>query len=171
MQLTELLPIEKWTDLESDLVNRFHLQSSVFNAEGIRITNNKKWTNSLCPVIKSTDKGQSFICATAHMNFANQARKTKKAIVEECDAGLLKLVVPVFYNDEFLGVAGGCGLLPDDGKVDAFAINKITDIAEKKIEDLSSGIPTITLEDAQSACEYIEHQLEIILNNYNGLTN
>ena len=96
MQLTNLLPLEKWSDHELDLVSRFHLQGSVFNTDGVRITTNKNWTNSLCPVIKSYDKGQTFICATAHMNLSNQARQTKKAIIEECDAGLLKLVVPMF---------------------------------------------------------------------------
>ena len=168
MELTELLQIEKWNSLESDLVNRFQIQSSVFNADGIRITDNKNWTNQLCPVIKSTDKGQTFICAVAHMNLSNQARETKKAVIEECDAGLLKLVVPVIYKDEFLGVVGGCGLLPEDGEVDVFAINKIIDMDEEKIESLSTGIQTMTQKDAQAACEYIEHQVETIINNYSN---
>ncbi len=169
MQLTHLLPIEKWNDLESDLVNRFHLQSSVFNREGIRITSSKNWTNSLCPVIKSIDKGQSFICAVAHMNLSNQARQTKRAVIEACDAGLVKLVVPILYDDQFLGVIGGCDLLPDDGEVDTFAIHKITDMADEKIETLSSDIQIMSHEDAQSACDYIEHKLETIVKQYSTL--
>lgn len=171
MQLTHLLSIEKWNDLESDLANRFHLQSSIFNTEGIRITTHKNWTNSLCPVIKSIDKGQSFICAVAHMNLSNQSRQTKKAVIEECDAGLVKLVVPILYHDEFLGVIGGCGLLPYGGEVDVFAINKIIDMADEKIETLSSGIQTMTHEDARSACDYIGDQLETIFNNYRNIAN
>ncbi len=169
MQLTDLLPIEKWIDLESDLVNTYQLQSSVFNKDGIRITSSKNWSNSLCPVIKSIDKGQSFICAVAHINLSNQARQSKKPVIEECDAGLLKLVVPIFYNDEFLGVIGGCGLLPDEGEVDVFAINKITGLEDRKIETLSSDIPTMTLQTAESACDYIKSQLKIILSNYKNL--
>lgn len=57
MQLTDILPIEKWNDLELDLVNTYRLQSSVFNKDGIRITSSKNWSNSLCPEIKSIDKG------------------------------------------------------------------------------------------------------------------
>jgi len=163
MQLIDLLPIEKWIDLESDLVNTYSLQSSVFNKDGIRITSSKNWSNSLCPVIKSIDKGQSFICAVAHMNLSNQTRQSKKPVIEECDAGLLKLVVPIFYNDEFLGVIGGCGLLSDTGEVDVFAINKITGLEDEKIELLSSGIQTMTLQTAESACDYIESQLVTII--------
>lgn len=171
MQLTDILPIEKWSDLESDLVTLYHLQSSVFNADGIRITSNKNWSNSLCPVIKSLDKGQSFICAVAHMNLSNQARQSKKPVIEECDAGLLKLVAPVFYNDEFLGVVGGCGLLSHEGEVDTFSINKITDIPEDKIKSLAVDIPTMSLERAESACDYIESRLETIVQTYANLAN
>ena len=166
MELTQLLPLEKWGEIESELFNKYGLQGSVFNADGIRITNSKNFSNQLCPAIKSIDKGQSFICAVAHMNLSNQARQTKIAVMEECDAGLLKLVIPIFSNDEYLGVIGGCGLLPEDGEVDVFAVNKITEMDEKKIETLSSGIPTISRETLKSACNYIEKALNSALQDF-----
>ncbi|NWH05230.1 PocR ligand-binding domain-containing protein [Desulfobacter latus] len=166
MQLTDLLSIEKWTELELELADKFNLQSSVFNPDGIRITNNPNWANSLCPVIKSTEKGQSFICAVAHMNMSNQARETKKAVVEECDAGLLKLVVPIFFKEEYLGVVGGCGLLAEDGEVDEFAINKITEMDEEKIQALSADVQTITDNAVQDACDFLRKRVEEIINDY-----
>ncbi len=165
MQLTDIMPIEKWGDLETFLSETYHLQGSVFNPDGVRITDNHNWSNKLCPVIKSTEKGQSFICAVAHMNLANQAKAAKKPVVEECDAGLIKLVVPVFYRDEYLGIVGGCGLLAEDGEVDEFAINKITNINEKEIQDLSTDIESITYEKANAACDFIEEQLDRVLKN------
>jgi len=166
MQLTDLMPVEKWIELELELADKFNLQSSVFNPEGIRITDNPNWANSLCPVIKSTEKGQSFICAVAHMNMSNQARKTKEAVIEECDAGLLKLVVPIFFKEEFLGVIGGCGLLAEDGEVDEFAINKITEIDEEKIRELSADVQTITDEAVQDACDFLQKRLEENIYDY-----
>ena len=164
MQLTDLMPVEKWTELELKLADEFHFQSSVFNTEGIRITDNPNWSNSLCPVIKSTEKGQSFICAVAHMNMSNQARETKEAVIEECDAGLLKLVVPIFFKDEYLGVVGGCGLLAEDGEVDEFAINKITEMDEEKIRELSADVRTITDETVQDACDFLQKRVQEIIN-------
>lgn len=166
MQLTDLMPVEKWTELELELADKFNLQSSVFNPEGIRITNNPNWANSLCPVIKSTEKGQSFICAVAHMNMSNQASKTKEAVIEECDAGLLKLVVPIFFKEEYLGVIGGCGLLAEDGEVDEFAINKITEIDEEKIRELSADVQTITDEAVQDARDFLQKRLEETIYDY-----
>ncbi len=165
MQLTDILPLEQWETLERELAQKFNLQSSVFNAEGIRITSNKCWSNRLCPEIKALDKGQAFICAVAHMNMSNQARQDKSPVIEECDAGLLKLVVPIIFNDEYLGVIGGCGLLAEDGEVDVFAVNKITDMDTEKIEALSTDVPTMTRKEAESACEFILTRLNTVLSH------
>ena len=128
MKLTDILPIEKWIALEKDLHNRYGLDVNVFDTSGVRISDFKEWVNRLCPAIKATDKGQSFICAVAHMNIAAQAMQTRRPAIEECDAGLVKIVVPIFMDDTFLGAVGVCGLLLVGGEVDPFLIEKIVGI-------------------------------------------
>ncbi|MCP4021400.1 MAG: transcriptional regulator [Desulfobacteraceae bacterium] len=163
MELTQILPLEKWQELELELFEKYKLQGSVFDTKGIRITSTKNWANNLCPAIKAIDKGQSFICAVAHMNMSNQAEKTKGIVTEECDAGLLKIVAPIFYKGEFLGVFGGCGLLAEDGEADEFSIQKITDMDEEKIAALASDIPRISLETMKSVRSFLkEKQAEVI---------
>ena len=144
MTLLEILPVEKWIELEMGINKRSNLNASVFDADGIRITDFKKWANRLCPVVKADKKGQSYICAVAHQNAANQAKKTRNPAIVECDAGLVKVVVPIIVENEFLGVAGGCGLLLKDSEVDTFLVNKTTDLDAGEIEDLSNDIATIS---------------------------
>jgi ligand-binding sensor protein len=165
MKLTDLAPEEAWVELEEEINKRSGLDANVFNVEGYRISECKNWANKLCPAIKATDKGQSFICAPAHMNIAAQAMRTKKTVIEECDAGMVKMVVPVFVADEFIGAIGACGFLLDDGEIDSFLINKMTDIDEEEIERLSLGIPAITTAKAESLSKYITGQIEKILSN------
>jgi len=160
MKLTDIAPLETWARIENESFEKFGMQSSVFNVDGVRITDTKNWSNRLCPEIKSTDKGQSFICATAHMNMANQARQTRKPVIEECDAGLGKIVVPIFVGDELVGTAGGCGLLLQDGEVDAFAVNKIVELDEDRVADLSDGIPAITAETAETICSFFTEKIK-----------
>jgi len=160
MKLIDIAPLETWARIENEAFEKFGLQSSVFNVDGVRITDTKNWSNRICPAIKATDKGQTFICATAHMNLANQARQTKKPVIEECDAGLAKIVIPIFVGDEFVGAAGGCGMLLDDGEVDAFAINKIVEMAEDKVTEFSEGVPVITTETAQAVCRYFTEKIK-----------
>jgi len=159
MKLTDIAPLETWARIENESFEKFGMQSSVFDVAGVRITDTKNWSNRICPAIKATDKGQTFVCATAHMNMANEARKTRKPVVDECDAGLVKIVVPIFVEDEFIGAAGGCGLLLDDGEVDAFAVNKIVEIEEDKVAALSEGIPVITTETAEDISRFFTEKI------------
>ena len=165
MKLTDIAPEETWVELEEEINKRSGLDANVFNVEGYRISECKNWANELCPAIKATDKGQSFICAPAHMNIAAQEMRTRKTVIEECDAGLVKMVVPVFIDDEFVGAIGACGFLLDDGEIDTFLINKMTGIEEEKIECLSKEIPAITTAKAESLSKYITGQIEEIISN------
>ena len=132
----------------------------------MRITEFKKWANMLCPVIKSNTKGQSFICAAAHQNAAKQSQQTRKPTIVECDAGLVKYVVPIFVDEIFLGVASGCGLLPQDGEVEVFLIHKITDIDNTDIEILSKSINTMGQDKINSIIDFTQKEIERILQEF-----
>jgi ligand-binding sensor protein len=165
MKLTDLAPMQKWIELEKDIHKKSGLDVNVFDTKGYRISEFKNWANRLCPEIKATDKGQSFICAPAHMNIAALALRSKKPVIEECDAGMLKLVVPIIINDEFIGAIGACGFLLDDGEVDSFLVNKMTDISEDKVERLAQNVKSITTEKVEILAQYITEQLAKITAN------
>jgi ligand-binding sensor protein len=166
MKLADILPLEKWVELEKQIHNRHGLNAAFFNKDGTRITDCRNWTNRLCPVVTSNEKGQSFICAVANQNMLAQAMETRKPVTEECDAGLVKLVVPIFVGDEFLGIAGGCGLLLDDGEVESFLVSKTTGIDEKEIQGLSDDISKITADKAESLIEYLQEQIDRIVSGF-----
>jgi len=160
MQLTELQPIEKWIELEKEIHARTGLDASVFDPDGIRITGNKNWANKLCPVIKANPRGQTFICSAAHQNIAVQAEKTKKPVIEECDAGMLKIVMPVFLKDQFIGAVGGCGLLlGDEGEIETFLLGKTIDMDESDLEALANGVGAISTAEAERICDFIADYL------------
>lgn len=163
MKLTEILPLEKWMALEKKIHQRSGLDTNVFDIDGIRISEFKIWANRLCPAIKATDRGQSFICAVAHLNVAAQAKNTSKAVIEECDAGFLKMIVPIFIDQEFIGAVGACGYLLDDGEVDDFMINRTTEIDEDTIASLSRDIPSISSEKAAALAELIQAEIHKII--------
>lgn len=160
MKLTEIATLEEWMALEDKIFKRFAVDANIFDIDGYRISRVKNWVNKLCPAIKDTDKGQSFICAVAHMNLAEQARQTNQPVIEECDAGLAKIVVPIIVNGEFIGSAGACGMILDDGEVDTFLINKITDIPESRAETLGKTVSAISSATAQEIVSFIEREIQ-----------
>jgi ligand-binding sensor protein len=165
MKLTDIAPLERWMELENDINARSGMDANVFDTKGYRISPQKHWANELCPAIKDTDKGQSFICAPAHMNLAAQAARAVETVIEECDAGMIKLVVPIFVDGEFIGAVGACGMRFEDSEIDSFLVNKMTDIDEGKVESLAAGVPTITREAAEELGRYIRKRIEAILDS------
>ena len=163
MKLTDIAALDKWIELEKDLHKKSGLDVNVFDTKGYRISEFKNWANRLCPEIKATDKGQSFICAPAHMNIATLAMRSKQPVIEECDAGMLKLVVPIFHDDDFVGAVGACGLLLDDGEVDTFMVNKTIGLDESEIDALSVDIPNVTTENLEELADYIKRKIDELI--------
>jgi len=161
------MPLEKWVELENEVYEQSGLQASIFDADGIRITDNKQWANRLCPAIKATDKGQSFICAVAHMNVAAQAKRLQKPVIEECDAGLVKLAVPIFVGGEFVGAFAACGLRMEDAEVDSFLVHKVAGIDEENVKSLSGDIAAISTSELNSLIDLITARIEAALSEYN----
>jgi ligand-binding sensor protein len=166
MKLDQMMPIEKWIEIEQEINLRSGLNAAVFDAAGVRITDFKKWANRLCPAIRETEKGLKFICSVAHQNIAAQALKTRKTTVAECDAGLMKFAVPIFLNGEFLGVAGGCGLLRDHEEVDAYLVHRTAGMEEGVVKNLSEEIETIPPDRLASVVDYLENKVDTIVREY-----
>lgn len=166
MKLTDILPVEKWIELEKEIHDKSGLNPTVYDTEGVSITQTSTWPNALCPEIKAISKGQTFICSAAHQNIAGEAEGTRQPVIDECDAGLLKIVVPIFLDDTFIGAAGGCGLILEDSEVEAFLVSKTTDIDEEHVESLSEGIEVVSEEKAEAIAEFIKQRIDAIITTY-----
>ena len=93
-----------------------------------------------------------------------RAKQTRKAVIDECDAGLLKIAVPIFIGEEFLGTAGGCGVLLEGGEVEEFMVQKTTGFSEDEITELCQGLGTLTEDQAREVASAIEERIKQIIN-------
>jgi ligand-binding sensor protein len=104
----------------------------------------------------------------AHQNVAAQVLKTRETVVDECDAGLMKFAVPIFVDDEFLGVAGGCGKLRGEGQVDVYLVHRTANLDEKVVGDLSGDIETIGEDSLESVINYVEKEVGVIIAKFSA---
>jgi ligand-binding sensor protein len=159
MELTDVLPVEDWAELEQEIYERSGMRPRVYNVDGVGITDQSMYGNALCAKIQSIPKAQTFICAVAHNNMAVMARNSREPVVEECDAGLIKVVVPIFVEDEFIGAAGACGKVDEEGEADVFMINRSAEIPEEEIEELAGDVPSTTREAMEELAAFIRTRL------------
>lgn len=163
MELKDILSEEEWVRFEKEMSDRFRLNCTVYNASGVGITGRPNWCNRLCPEIKANKDSLAAICAPGNQNFMALARQTRKAVIDECDAGMIKIAVPIFMNGEFLGTAGGCGLIPKGGEVETFIVQKTTGLDEDEIAALCEGMGSMTEEEAREAAAVIEERISRIV--------
>ena len=166
MKLVDIMPVERWVEVEKEINKRSGLNAAVFDAQGMRITDFKKWANQLCPSIREVDKGLKFICSVAHQNVAARVVKTHETVIDECDAGLMKFAVPIFLDNEFMGVAGGCGKLRGEGQVDAYLVHRTAGLEEARIDDLAGEIETLPEDRLASVIEFVESKVAEIIREF-----
>lgn len=163
MKLTDLMPALNWALLEEELTNRFGLQSTAYNPDGLSFTGRHEFVSDLCRALKDSPTALSTICAAANLNFMAEAKATGKTVIAECDAGLVKIAVPVFFDGEFLGTVGGCGKLPQGGEAEEFLIAKTTGLSDDAVAAICSTVGEISGEKAVEMAEYIENRLREII--------
>ncbi len=159
MTLTDVMPVDGWRKLEEELHAFSHMNSCVFDVQGRRITDYANWGNKLCPRIKSNPQGLQAICACANQVIGRRAEQEQAPVLEECDAGFAKFVVPVLPDGHFLGVVGCCGLLFERAHIETDYVSRITGLPVTEIEDLAASIPAISRQRANEIIAFIQTRL------------
>lgn len=170
MELTDIMPLEAWEQFEKELFDRFGINCTVYNVSGMSITGKPNWCNLLCPEIKANTTSLAAICAPGNQYFMNQAQKTQGPVIGECDAGLIKIAVPVFIDGKFLGTAGGCGLLPEDGEVEEFIVQKTLELTTAEIAELCRDIGSMSEDKAKEMADFIEKKLTDFIDAYEAVS-
>ncbi|MFP4070998.1 MAG: PocR ligand-binding domain-containing protein [Desulfovibrionales bacterium] len=163
MKMTDLMPRNKWEELEGEIHDRFGLNARAYDARGFTFTGSTTWCNRLCPVIKSVPSALSAICSVAHQTMAAEVSKTGRSVVSECDLGLVKICVPVIARGELVGVVGGCGRLPESGEIESFLAEKAAGLDPETLQDLAGDLTVITAEEATEVVQFLENRVAQIV--------
>ena len=168
MSLTDIASREEWAALEREFFERFGLNARVYDEKGAGVTGQALWCNTLCPAVKGSPSGLAAICSVANMALAAEAERGKATVIDACDAGLVKICVPVFQDGRFVGVLGGCGRLPEGGEVDGFLVAKGAGLPEEQVEALARDVPGISQEQAEAAARFLEERLAVFRKRSRG---
>lgn len=163
MRMEDLMTVAAWKDFERELNDATGLNACVFDAEGNRVTDFVAWANRLCPLIKSQPASAQAICAVAHQEIARQARLTRQPAVAECDAGMLKMCIPIYVDDAFVGIAGSCGMLADPDHLEPFHVSRVSELPEERVVELAGDIPTMSADKVEATVALIADRVAEVI--------
>lgn len=90
---------------------------------------------------------------------AEAAKKERRPIIDFCDAGMLKLVIPVFCQNEFVGTLTACGAYIEGEELEAFLIEKSSKLNKQEVEALIRQVPEGDLSKISAVTQRLFRQI------------
>ena len=136
----ELRSKEEWQQILDSVSQELGMPSAITDRENtvLQVSGRR---NPLCSKIRSIEEASLFICSQAQQFMAEAAKEKRRAIIDFCDVGMLKLVIPVFCQNEFVGTLTACGAFTEGEELEAFLIEKSTKLNEQEIKALIQQVP------------------------------
>jgi ligand-binding sensor protein len=95
----------------------------------------------LCAAVRRDQEATTFICSQTNTAMLAVVKKTLKPEIDICEAGLIRLVVPIVQDGRLIGQVFACGLASRDEVVNSFLIAKHLNITEEQVLELAQSTP------------------------------
>lgn len=167
MKPTDLATPAEWHNIQSLFAAVTGLTSVTFDVEGNPVSP-PDFQNEFCRYFKGTPEGAK-MCKESHASIASEAMKKRAPVVAKCKAGLIKVVVPIFYNDEIIGFTGGCGVYKKDEGLDIEKLveaGAIAGIDASKVKELAETIKSIDDATIKEEIDILQTKIKAILIRY-----
>jgi hypothetical protein len=154
MELTDIIPLERCKSIVNQIHEKFGFNGTAYRKDNSVLAKSDGWANKVCPAIKSGDS--VFVCSSAQQRLSKIAQEKRDCVVDECDAGFIKLLMPIYIDNELIGMIGGCGRLAENTDIDRFHITKL--LNNEDIDDILSSTKHISENALREAKLFVEEQ-------------
>jgi len=139
---------ETWQELLDEARSAVGMPAALLDPNNVILQSSGE-RNELCTEIRSRKEALPVICGQSQKFMAETARTQKAPLVDLCEGGMAKLVVPIFREQNYLGCVTTCGSLLPETEVEAFLIQKTSGMAEEAIAAMAKKVPTVKKEDLE----------------------
>jgi ligand-binding sensor protein len=113
----------------------------------------------LCAAVRGNQDALTYICSQRNTIMLATVGKTLKPALDCCEAGLLRLVVPVLADGALVGQITSCGLQPKGEEPETFLVAKQLGISEEEVGKLAESTPVGEEEELRIVADRLFDQL------------
>lgn len=164
MKPTDFASPAEWQNIQSLFAAVTGLTSVTFDVEGNPVSP-PDFQNEFCRAFKGTANG-AMMCKESHQKIAEEALQKRAPVVGLCKAGLIKVVVPIFYKDEIIGFTGGCGVYHRDHGLDVAKLieaGSFAGIDADKVKELAETIKSIDNKTIEEEINVLESKIKALM--------
>ena len=134
---------EDWIKILEEVSDATQMASALTDEEGniIEVCGQR---SPLCVKIRENQKSLTFICSQCNRSMLKEAKKGLKPILDCCDAGFSRMVLPIIYGQRVVGQITACGSVLNKDEIDSFYIAKQIGLNEEDIMEMADSMPVVS---------------------------
>ncbi len=134
---------EEWIELLDRIALETKMSVTLTDDKGNHILHAHGERCPLCLKIREQKDALTYICSQCNTAMLAEARQALRPVIDYCDAGLSRMVVPVVRDGILIGQVTACGGSPEEEEIDLFLIAKQVGISEEEVESLAVSTPVV----------------------------
>jgi ligand-binding sensor protein len=138
----EIMSAEQWDELLEELASDSLMATALMDTEGSILRSHGR-RSALCKLIRDSDEARMSVCSQTSQAMLELVRVSLTPVIEECEAGMLRLVIPVVRDGILVFQVAACGRLAHDGEIETFLVSKLLDMEEADVTDLSRSVTLV----------------------------
>jgi len=142
MSIYDIKSKEEWQLVLDDICEQLGMTAAISDTKKIIIQSSGE-RNALCSAIRENKESLVFICSQTQQFMAQEAERTRKPVIDACEAGMSKFVIPIFFKGEYQGTLTGCGICVHRKEIESFVIEKSSKMKEEEICRLAQDVNEI----------------------------
>jgi ligand-binding sensor protein len=132
----------EWQEILDRVCGRLGMPAALLD-ENNAILQHSGSRNPLCLRIRDRKESKSAICGQSQQYMAETAWSGRRPVIEACEAGLAKIVLPLFHGGRRAGTLTACGACSKGEEVEGFFIEKSTGLGEEALAKLAAEVPEV----------------------------
>lgn len=138
----QIMTDAQWSEVLDDLAQR-SLMSVLLTDAGGGILRTHGSRNELCERIRADDDSRMAVCSQTNAAMLELVRLTLAPVIEECEAGMLRLVVPVVRGGILVFQVTACGRVAHGGGIEAFLLSRLLQMREDDVAELGRSVTLV----------------------------
>jgi ligand-binding sensor protein len=151
-RLFDLQDREQWMGILRAIGSELGMVATLVDTEGRILLHTGEYPD-ICRRIRGDDQSISFVCGQTVQVMLKQAEKTQQPVVDLCQIGLSKMLIPVFQRGSFLGAVTACARVPAGEAPDPFMLAQEIGVGEDEAEALLRAAPQVDEEHVEKVTQ------------------
>lgn len=113
----------------------------------------------LCAAVRGNTEATTFICSQTNAAMLAVVKQTLAPEIDFCEAGLLRVAVPIVREGAVVGQVAACGLASEDEEIETLLVTKQLGIPEERLEDMIRSTPVGREQDLRTLAQRLFTEL------------